>query len=175
MHVEPNEPDAGSDIYTFLQLGNKQHKDWDNTVIGRAVLSAGELALESNSVRRADGLRKRVEKACKDLIRHRAREHSDPTSPAARAKAAAAPRSSGLPPEEEARLIREYKEQHYASWVDQPLPALGGKTPRAAVRTKAGRERVDVLLKEVENRESQLPAGQRFDFSRIRRELSLEP
>jgi hypothetical protein len=72
------------------------------------------------------------------------------------------------------RILRDMKAKHYADWADQPIPALGGKTPRAAVRTKEGRLKVDTLLKECENFEAGMPAGQRFDFGGIRRDLGLE-
>ena len=75
---------------------------------------------------------------------------------------------------EATELLRAYKERHYADWIDHPLPALRGQTPREAVRTKAGRERVDVLLKEMENHESRLAEGARFDFGRVRADLGLE-
>jgi hypothetical protein len=32
-------------------------------------------------------------------------------------------------------------------WLDQPVPALGGKTPRAACRTKEGRREVEILIR----------------------------
>jgi hypothetical protein len=70
-------------------------------------------------------------------------------------------------------MILDFKRRHYADWLDQPLPALGGKTPRVAVRTKAGREQVDLLLKECEIMEVQQTEGQRFDFSYLRRELGI--
>jgi len=41
------------------------------------------------------------------------------------------------------------------------------------VRTQAGREQVDLLLKECEISEARQPEGQRFDFSDLRRELGL--
>ena len=69
--------------------------------------------------------------------------------------------------------MRAYKERHYADWIDHPLPTLDGKTARATVRTKSGRAQVEVLLKDMENHEARLPAGERFDFSRIRVELGL--
>ena len=75
---------------------------------------------------------------------------------------------------EATELLRAYKERHYADWIDQPLPVLRGQTPREAVRTKTGRERVDVLLKELENHESRLAEGARFDFARLRAALGLE-
>jgi len=32
------------------------------------------------------------------------------------------------------RVDRQFYEDHYRKWVDEPLPALGGRTPRAAAR-----------------------------------------
>jgi hypothetical protein len=55
-------------VYTFLREGNAMHKDWDNTVVGKAVLRQCELTIETNSIRRADELRSSVEKALGDLI-----------------------------------------------------------------------------------------------------------
>ena len=40
--------------------------------------------------------------------------------------------------------------QHYASWPGEKLPALGGKTPKQAVKTPDGREMVEALLKQFE-------------------------
>ena len=70
--------------------------------------------------------------------------------------------------------MQELKAGHYAEWVDQPLPALGGQTPRQAMRTKRGREEVRILLKAIENYESRSPAATRFDFSALRTELRLD-
>jgi hypothetical protein len=58
--------------------------------------------------------------------------------------------------------------------LDTGLPVLKGKSPRQAVRTKAGRHEVDVLLKEMENAEARLPVAERMDFSGLRSELGLE-
>jgi len=74
-----------------------------------------------------------------------------------------------------ARLLREFKERHYSSWLDQPLPALDDKTPREASRTQASRRRLDVLLKQMENHEARCPETERFDFSRTRRDLGRPP
>ena len=79
-----------------------------------------------------------------------------------------------IPPSEAGRLVREFKESHYAGWVDLPIPALGGETPREAVRTKEGKRQVDLLLKELENSESRLPEEERFDFTGLRKRLGLD-
>ena len=52
---------------------------------------------------------------------------------------------------------------------------LEGRTAREVVKTKQGREDVDLLLKELENFEERVPASSRFAFSTLRRELGLEP
>jgi len=54
------------------------------------------------------------------------------------------------------------------------IPALNLKTPRQAAQSKRGRELLDVLLKELEYRESQLPERERFDVSELRALLGIE-
>ena len=71
-------------------------------------------------------------------------------------------------------MLREVKEAHYREWIDTPVPALGGKTPRAAMRSARSREKLDLLLREIENRENRLPAAERFDIARLRQELGLD-
>ena len=173
VEAENAEGDTGQDgsAYVFLSSGNPVHASWENTLIGRAGLSGAELRLETNSRERADTLRARVEAACGGLLRHRAREHADPLSPPVRRAAASAP-PRAAPPEAE-QLVLEFKRRHYAEWLDQTLPALGGLSPREAVRTAQGRNAVDVLLKDMENHEHRGSGPQAFDFGGIRRELGL--
>ncbi len=71
-------------------------------------------------------------------------------------------------------LLREIKEAHFRDWVDTPIPALGGKTPRAAARAAKSREQLDLLLRDMENSESRVPEAARFDIGKLRRELGLE-
>ena len=77
------------------------------------------------------------------------------------------------PPVEAVALVRDWKTKHYAAWIDDPIPALDGQTPRLAVGTAAGRARVDVLLKDLENRESRLPEGERYDVRELRTQRGL--
>ena len=41
---------------------------------------------------------------------------------------------------------------HWENWVDEKIPALGGKTPRQALRSADGRESVEALLRSFERR-----------------------
>lgn len=157
--------------------GNTMNPSWENTIIARVLLADSTLRLETNSRERADAARERVETTCGGLIHHRAREHTDPQSAAVpgRERPGSVEASDDLTPEVTDRLAVEIKARHYATWLDQPLPALDGKTPRDAARTQAGRTQVDLLLKSMENMEARLPETQRFDFSRFRHELLGKP
>jgi hypothetical protein len=75
-------------------------------------------------------------------------------------------------PEVAAALVA-FKNEEYRAWLDQEIPALGGKTPRQAVKTPARRRQVEVILKEIEHRESREPEGARFDVRRLRADLGL--
>jgi hypothetical protein len=167
-------PDSAEDPaeYVFLRPGNTMHAHWETTVIGQARLSGPKLRIETNSRERADALRRRIETACGDRIRHRVREHTDPVSPKAAHTLGDASSETASP--EADRILLDYKERHYADWIDQPLPALGGKTPREMARSARGRPAVDVLLKHMENHERRSGGDAAFDFRKIRRELKLE-
>jgi hypothetical protein len=159
----------------FLKPGNAMHPGWENTVLGRVVVSKDRARLEANSVERATTLRGRVEAACGALLTHRAREHADPEAllepPGAGADAGAVEHEPADP--EMIAALRAFKARHYAGWLDAPLPLLNGKTPREAVRTEAGRRRVDVLLKQLEHGEALLPEEERTDLAPLRGELGL--
>jgi hypothetical protein len=83
---------------------------------------------------------------------------------------------SSIPPDIEREAIRAFKAQHYADWPDHPLPALGGKTARQAVRSREGRKQVVELLRTMQNDEERTEkgSGMAFDFNILRRDLGLE-
>ena len=170
--VEPPGPDEDPSDFVVLRLDRTASGTGGSTVIGRVQLADATLRIETNSRERADALRPRVEAACGPTIRYRIREHADPLSSAA---APAEPADDPAPAGPEVnRLLRELKERHYATWPDEPLPALAGRTPRAAVRTADGRRAVDALLKDMEHHEHLSGDDAPFDFSTLRRQLRLE-
>lgn len=52
-----------------------------------------------------------------------------------------------------ARALEQFIRRHYAHWCDETIPALGGLTPRQAIVTPAGLERVKGLLRAYEDGE----------------------
>ncbi len=164
-------PDGDDDTYTFVRGGGSLGGRTGPTVMGAARLVGTELHLETNSLKRADELRARVEKACAELVIHRRREHPEFSVLGPRNR----PPGVNLPesPPAAAEAIREFKSRHYQDWVDRPLPALQGKTPREALRTPQGRASVEVLLKDLENHEGRQPAEARFDVATLRETMGL--
>jgi hypothetical protein len=65
-----------------------------------------------------------------------------------------------LPPEALAEIIETTLRRSYARWADEPLPALGNKTPRTAIKTAAGLERVKGLLRSYQEGEKRQAAEQ---------------
>jgi hypothetical protein len=82
----------------------------------------------------------------------------------------------GLPPDEERRIVHQTLTDHYRNTLDEAIPALGNQSPRKAVKTAKGREKVIAWLKMLENRTTQHgpsdPMGS-YDFTWIWQELGL--
>lgn len=148
----------------------------DNTIIAKLTLAQDSLAVQTNSARRANDIRRRVESACGALLRNRRREQAGQTELFARMQEAEDsddPAFAPSPPSEIAGALREHKQRYYEEWLDESIPALGGKTPRQAARLVSDCAELDLLLNEMENREARLPEFERADFHRIRSQLGL--
>ena len=77
------------------------------------------------------------------------REISDPKGVRSKRLSGGNPRppaQAQLPPEILTELVGKHIRQFYQHWADQPLPALGGSTPREAINTAEGLEQVKFLL-----------------------------
>jgi hypothetical protein len=81
-----------------------------------------------------------------------------------------------IPPEIARQVALEYMDRHYRETLDAPVPALGGRSPRQAVRSATGRGKVIEWLKLLENRSAQHRDGQiaKYDFSWMWAELGLQ-
>jgi len=65
-----------------------------------------------------------------------------------------------IDPEIAAEIVQVTLDQHYRQSLDEPIPALGNKTPRQCARSKAGRKKVIEWLKQLENNELRRAADQ---------------
>jgi uncharacterized protein (DUF2384 family) len=57
-----------------------------------------------------------------------------------------------IPPQIARQIAQDYMDKQYRETLDAPVPVLGGKSPRQAVRSAVGREKVLEWLKLLENR-----------------------
>ena len=74
------------------------------------------------------------------------------------------------------QLLENYFANHWKNWIDEKIPALGNKTPRQAVRTKIGKEKVLALLEDNEYSSTIDPhmAVQLKFIKNVRKELGLD-
>lgn len=147
------------------------------TVLGSLELTGKTLVVTVNSAERAAKVLTLIGAAAGDLLRAplttirtveqmRADQRRDGPSDAA----------DEIPPEIARQLMRDHLDKHYRETLDAPIPALGGKSPRQAVRTAAGRAKVIEWLKMLENRSAGHGEGPiaEYDFGWIWVELGLQ-
>jgi hypothetical protein len=89
----------------------------------------------------------------------------------------APPPRLNLSPQERRTIIHDGLDRHYRGLLDEPIPVLGDKSPRTAVKTAKGRAKVVDWLKTLENHTAQM-AGHNdeiatYDFSWLWTELGV--
>jgi len=105
----------------------------------------------------ADKSRVWLEQLAGDAIAFKIREVTDPRS--SKAHESAGPAAiSDIPQDVQRQIIHEYLLKHYETWPETPLPALGGKTPLQAVKSKKRRQEVIELLKSIDQLEQRRTA-----------------
>jgi len=143
--------------------------------LGTVVPGERRLVFETTSRPRAERGRAMIEALAGGAVAYRAITYED-VEQAMKRLPDEAPRDSDISSDIAAELTAQFYEDHYRKWVDEPLPALGGRTPRAAARLGSARPKLIALLKSMENmsarqrRESQ-PT---YNFGWMWGELGLE-
>lgn len=160
---------AGLTLKSFF-TGGPGHESY--RILGSISLEAGRLVLNAQGKERLSIGKKRLEKVLQELIIHRMdavqslesmwEEHET-----------ARPRkvNEEIPIEIRQGLLKEMYDNHYKDWLDHPLPALNGKSPRKAIRFQEGRRQVEDLLREMEYLHS--GGDVEYDISWVRKELKL--
>jgi hypothetical protein len=147
--------------FPWLREGNAKHRSWTNTILGTFRIHGRQLTVEVNSKERARLARLLVDGAMPDAVHRGTVVESVEAALAAHRAAPPAERAARDHEAEELRSdpalqehMTEFLRQHYRGWIDTSLPALGGKTPRQAMRARDGREIVEALLVGLERQES---------------------
>jgi hypothetical protein len=114
----------------------------------------------------ADSGRSWFDALAADAVKFLLREVSDPKGLLSTAGAAPARTPTpmqlpeGIDPQELAQALAGVIKRSYARWADEPIPALDGQTPRQAIRSATGLERVKGLLRSYEDGEAGMAASQ---------------
>ena len=144
------------------------------TVLGTVNLHPDRLTLECMSRERLERGKTRLLDLLRGAIRHRIDEFEDIHVAMERSEGKGE-EAKPLKSEEDRAMLASVMRKYMFAWLDKTLPALGGKTPREAVKTKTGREKVLDLVKDMENKEARKKkAGEPFiDLDLLRRELGI--
>lgn len=127
--------------------------------LGRFELGEGRLTVETNSRERAERATHLLSRLAGDAVAHRATTHEDLEGTLrdhlkrrvaeGDATTDPAPSAAPIPQAVQEALVLDYMARHYHRWVDEPVPALDGATPRAAAGKAATRGTVVTLLNDL--------------------------
>ena len=163
----------------WLKKGNRQNKDWDNTILGHITIENGRLILETNSQERTQSGLKLLSKYLGDAISFQQTLIETPEQ-----KMKSLPEANPRLDQESQKLlelpevqehIKAMAKAHWENWFDEPVPLLKNQTPRQAAKTKDGRERLEALLLEYERHDSEDSDNLfKADVNYLRSQLSLD-
>lgn len=120
--------------------------------LGTFRLEGSRLTLETVSRARDERGRAWLAQAAPALTTYRATEIETVAQALAKRRDASAEREDDLPADVRASIEQEMMDQHYRKWLDQPIPALAGSTPREAAASRTLRPLLIDLLRELNNR-----------------------
>jgi hypothetical protein len=143
--------------------------------IGTIFIQENRVVCETLSRRRAERARDELSALWGGAVRFRAISYQDIDQALKHTPQGAEEKAPEIPDDAQQKLLGEFYERHYRGWLDEPIPALGGRTPRHAAKLKTIRPKLIALLKDFESRsERQRRAGQvAYDFHWIWKELGL--
>jgi Zn-dependent M16 (insulinase) family peptidase len=149
-------------------------------ILGHIRIKDRQLTIEVNSDRRAQQFQKLIKKLLPEA-RYKTSIIESPQAMLAHRQdegesAQARQRREELNNRPEVRKkIMELMREHYSQWPHEKLPALDGKIPLQAIKTKDGREKVEALLRDFELRDtdSNLPVDSSI-FDELRERLGLK-
>lgn len=160
---------------SYAWLAEKADEAGFRRGFGTFVLAKGRVVLETASRQRAERGRMLLETAAGAAVAYRATRSESVERALERRPPRRRPEDE-VPPEAAAEMLHTFYERHYRGWLDEPLPALDGRTPREAASIKSARPTVIALLKDMENHSARerLAGRPAYDFGWMWGQLGLE-
>ena len=148
------------------------------TNLGTAEIRDGAVTLSVNSRERAERGQELLSSRLGDLVGPALTSSQDPYQAIKEHQAEPKQNDTRPPSAEELKALHAYLDEHYRNTLDEPIPMLGGKTLREAVKTKAGRKEAVDWIKQLENlehrRAAEEPGYKAYDTGWIWEELGIE-
>lgn len=162
---------------TFPWISTKPGKE-NGVSLGTLEISPRRLRIHVNSDNRARRIKKIVDESAGKWVRLKSEQVTPVNELLDRARERTVKREPRLDPRHDETLMahwRDFMDKHWSNWIHDKLPALGGKTPLQAVKTKNGRELVEELLKWMEKTDADHPdmPSQKEYIDRARKQLGL--
>lgn len=169
-------PSRASSAGEGYALDTHPDGDTERVVLANVTLSGKQLELSVNSRRRLEKVRAFIEPLLSGLIGEAEVTIKSVADAMAENRDEPAPPRRLVPKRVEREVMQRYLDSHYRRWLDEKIPALGGKTPREVAHDFEGREQLVALLKELENRETRRAkdTGVGYDALWLWRELGIE-
>jgi hypothetical protein len=143
-------------------------------VLANLTLTPTTLEVEAMSHRRLDDCHQRLEQLLGDRIRPVETKAKSADQVLRERKPRAEPEEPFIPPPE---VVAELEEKILRQWIDDSIPALGGLTPREAVKTPEGRQQVLELIEHAVRIQKVMPKTPGMfapDYRKVKKMLGLE-
>jgi hypothetical protein len=141
--------DENDEYHWYRQQGKEIMIPGETLHLGRMRFILDELILDVNSAERLEAARRWLEEI--SGVKYQGVETRDMSE-----QPAEIPMDDRMGPRETIEMtpelasgLQEMFRQHYMKWLDEPLPILDGKTPRQACKTKAGKQKVAMLIRTI--------------------------
>jgi hypothetical protein len=166
----PDVVDHGDGSYAWLEEAGAVQRS-----LGTIIVEDRRVVFETTSQGRAERGKEFLQSLCGDAISFRVIAYEDVGQALKRKPERSKEPMPEIPPEVKAEVLGRFYEEHYRKWLDEPVPALGDRTPRHAATLKTVRPKLVTLLKDFESRaERQRRAGEpAYDFGWMWEELGL--
>ncbi len=168
----------------WTRKGFKRNPAMESTVLGRIDIDGRKMKVEVNSDKRAKTIKKEIEKRLGTRAKYKTTQIRSLESMFEEAQQKGLPDGSTPSGRDDLMQLPEVQEQmrhmlqgHWQNWVDERIPALGGKTPRQAVKTADGKESVEALLLDAERHSGYNEPMQEIErkaIKDVRRKLGLD-
>jgi len=174
---EIREENKDEDVITWLST--------KNIILGSIFITGRRLRFETNSEERLEKWRLKTKKIPLEFLETEYIDYQnifekEAEKPSSKNRGTGETGPLEIPEEAMKEFALDWWNNYYDEWVTQKIPALGNKTPRNAVKTKTGRQKVIDLIDDYENKSLRaIKSGANnnlqkfFDADELRKRLDL--